>query len=136
MLELKIAYKYIIVIIIGIAIFLLDLFNESGSTLNESILILAGLFKSVYFIKFTYIALIVLSFAVDYNCLSRIKETAFSGILPAGNIAKEFIGFLYFSASTFTTAGFGDIKPNDPIIYKGFSMAFRHLYLGTKIITP
>ena len=54
MLELKIAYKYIIVIIIGIAIFLLDLYNETGSTLNESILILAGLFKSVYFIKFTF----------------------------------------------------------------------------------
>lgn len=138
MLELKIAYKYIIVIFIGVVIFLLDLYNESGNTLNESILILAGLFKSVYFIKFTFnriretahkefifsefatfisfnIALIVLSFAIDFNCLSRIKETAFTGILPAGNIMKEFIGFLYFSASTFTTAGFGDIKPNDPI---------------------
>jgi hypothetical protein len=138
MLELKIAYKYIIVFIIGILIFLLDWYNESGNILNESILIFAGLFKSLYFIKFTFnriketahkdfifsefatfisfnIALIVLSFAIDFNCLFRIKESAFSGVLPTGNMLKDFIGFLYFSASTFTTAGFGDIKPNDPI---------------------
>ncbi|ULQ51049.1 potassium channel family protein [Flavihumibacter fluvii] len=138
MLELKIAYKYGIVILIGILIFLLDWYNESGSVLNESILIIAGLLKSLYFIRFTFnriketahkefifsefatfisfnIALIVLSFAIDFNCLFRIRETAFTGIIPTENIIKEFIGFLYFSASTFTTAGFGDIKPNDAI---------------------
>ena len=48
MLELKIAYKYIIVIIIGIAIFLLDLFNESGSLLNESILVISSIMRSIF----------------------------------------------------------------------------------------
>lgn len=138
MLGLKIAYKYLIIILVGMVIFLLDWYNESGSFLNESILIIAGLLKSVYFIYFTFnriketahkefvftefaafvsfnIALIVLSFAIDFNCLFRIKETAFTGIAAGQNPIKDLITFLYFSAATFTTAGFGDIKPNDSI---------------------
>lgn len=138
MLGLKIAYKYVIIILVGIGIFLLDWYNESGSILNETILIIAGLLKTSYFIYFTFIriretahrefvfsefaafvsfniALIVLSFAIDFNCLYRIKETAFSGVLNTANPIKDFITFLYFSAATFTTAGFGDIKPNDSI---------------------
>lgn len=60
----------------------------------------------------TTILLVIVSFAIDYYCLFRINPTAFSGILPDLNMGAEAINFFYYSISVFTTAGFGDIKPN------------------------
>ena len=58
------------------------------------------------------ILLVILSFAFDYYCLFKINQQAFIGIIPKQNIITEFISFFYYSISVFTTAGFGDIKPN------------------------
>ena len=60
----------------------------------------------------TSILLVILSFAIDYYCLFRIDAHAFAGLIPKQNILIEFISFFYYSISLFTTAGFGDIKPN------------------------
>jgi hypothetical protein len=138
---------------------MLDNFNAFGSQINESILFAVGIFKSIYFIRFTFnriretahsdfifsdfatfvsfnIILMVFSFAIDYDCLYRIREATFTGVIQAGGWLKEFIGFIYFSASTFTTAGFGDIKPNDSIT-QVFVMAelFTGYFYSILIIT-
>ncbi len=133
--HLKSIYKYIIVILIGISIFLLDYFEVANRNGNEIILSVISLLKACYFIYFVFrtikesahkefdfhefmafvvtsILLVILSFAIDYYCLFRIDAHAFAGLIPKQNILTEFISFFYYSISVFTTAGFGDIKPN------------------------
>ena len=129
------AYKYLLVIFVGILIFLLDFFELANPFVNEIILSVVSLLKAGYFIYFVFrtiketahrefdfhefmafvvvsILLVILSFAIDYYCLFRINAQAFAGIIPKENILTEFISFFYYSISVFTTAGFGDIKPN------------------------
>lgn len=123
------------VILVGIAIFLLDYYELANLFINELLLLCISLLKSSYFIYYVFdrikmtahkefyyheflsfisssVLLIVISFSVDFYCLFRIDIDAFSGIVSARNIFPEFINFFYYSISVFTTAGFGDIKPN------------------------
>lgn len=128
-------YKYVMVILLGLIIFLLDYFELANPVSNEVVLFVLSVLKSAYFIYFVFssiketanrtlffqefmsfvvisILLVIVSFSIDYYCLFRINHNAFSGIIPKENILTEFVSFFYYSISVFTTAGFGDIKPN------------------------
>jgi uncharacterized membrane protein len=135
MAHIKATYKYFIVIIIGLSIFMLDYYGLADPFTNEILLFVLSIGKAAYFIFFVFqtiketahkefhyqefmsfvvvsIILVIVSFAIDYYCLFRIDPDSFAGNIPKENIVTEFIGFIYFSTSVFTTAGFGDIKPN------------------------
>ena len=128
-------YKYLIVIGLGLAIFLVDYFELVNTLSSEIVLLILSLLKSGYFIFFVFrtiketahrefdfnefmafvvvsILLVIFSFAIDYYCLFRIDVHSFAGVIAKQNIVTEFISFIYYSISVFTTAGFGDIKPN------------------------
>jgi hypothetical protein len=135
MAQLKHVYKFGFVILIGAAVFLLDYYELANILYSEIILFCISLLKSGYFIYFAFdrikntahkdfyyheflsfvassVILIIISYAADYYCLFRISEVAFSGVPLRESIIREFINFFYYSISVFTTAGFGDIKPN------------------------
>lgn len=135
MAHFKSIYKYLFVVIIGIGIYFLDSLELTNPVTNEVILSLVSILKAGYFIYFVFrtiketahkefdfhefmafvvvsILLVILSFAFDYYCLFKINDLAFIAIIPKQNIITEFISFFYYSISVFTTAGFGDIKPN------------------------
>jgi hypothetical protein len=132
--HIKTIYKFLIVILVGLLIFLADLFELASPIANEVVLFAICIFKASYFIRFVFrqikataykefsfhefmsfvvttILLVIVSYAIDYYCLFRIDPDAFAGIIHR-NIGTEVVSFFYFSISVFTTAGFGDIKPN------------------------
>ncbi len=61
------------------------------------------------------ITIILLSFAIDYLCLSEIFPGAFSGLDHEQSLFSRFTDLLYFSIVTFTTVGYGDITPANPL---------------------
>ncbi len=61
------------------------------------------------------ITIIVISFAIDYLCISEIYPAAFSGIQYDQPMVFRFANLLYFSIVTFTTVGYGDITPVIPV---------------------
>lgn len=135
MVQFKTTYKYLAVILIGLFVFLLDYYELANPVTSEIVLFIINISKSVYFIYFVFrtiketahkdfhfheflsfvvtsILLVIISFAIDYYCLFRINPVAFSGLIHKQHIITEFITFFYYSISVFTTAGFGDVKPN------------------------
>ena len=128
-------YKYLVVIGLGFVIFMLDYLELTNPFANEVLLFCVSASKSAYFIWYTFsnirstverefyyhefvpfvamsVVLIILSFGLDYYCLYQINPKAFSGDFQPLNLANDFLTFLYFSVTTFTTAGLGDIAPN------------------------
>lgn len=59
----------------------------------------------------TIIVLLILSFSLDYVCLSDCNAGAFEGIEVGSPLFYRFLEFNYFSVVTFATIGFGDIVP-------------------------
>lgn len=59
----------------------------------------------------TIIILLILSFSLDYVCLSDCNALAFEGIQASSPLIYRFLEFNYFSVVTFATIGFGDIVP-------------------------
>lgn len=57
------------------------------------------------------IILIVISYGLDYWSLHQTQFNAFQGIFDHTDLDLHFFNFLYFSAVTFSTVGFGDIAP-------------------------
>ena len=57
------------------------------------------------------ITIIVISFGIDYFCVSVIYPNAFTGINYTDPLFIRFANLLYFSVVTFTTVGYGDISP-------------------------
>lgn len=135
MAHFKTTYKYLAVILAGLIIFLLDYHELANSVTSEIVLFIISIVKAVYFIYFVFrtiketahkdfyfnefmsfvvvsILLVIISFSIDYYCLFRIKADAFTGFISKSSIVTEFITFFYYSISVFTTAGFGDVKPN------------------------
>ncbi len=135
---LKETAPFIIVICLGVGIFLIDLFEFSSVSARIGILLPISIFKAAYFLwllmsrlkrtagqEFFFfqfanfialsVFLVMISFSMDYYCLHRIDETAFKGVNPDLSIGGAFLTFFYFSVSTFTTAGLGDITPNGPV---------------------
>lgn len=82
----------------------LDVLIENNHSFNHMLLLLGAI-----------IAIIVVSFAIDYLCVSEIYTDAFYGIQNNQPLISRFSNFLYFSIVTFTTVGYGDITPINPI---------------------
>ena len=82
----------------------LDILIENNHSFNHMLLLLGAI-----------IAIIVVSFAIDYLCISEIYTDAFSGIQNNQPLILRFSNFLYFSIVTFTTVGYGDITPIIPV---------------------
>ena len=135
---LKETAPFIIVICLGIGIFLIDLFEFSSVSARIGILLPISLFKAAYllwllvsrlkrtagqeFLFFQFanfialsVFLVIVSFSMDYYCLHRIDDTAFKGVRTDLSIGQAFLTFFYFSVSTFTTAGLGDITPQGTV---------------------
>ncbi len=138
MAHFKTTYKYLLVIVGGLIVFLIDYYELTNPLTNKIVLVTISLSKAAYLIYFVFrtikatahkdfffnefmsfvvvsILLVILSFAIDYYCLFRIDQTAFAGLISTSSLLKELIAFFYYSISVFTTAGFGDIKPNSTI---------------------
>ncbi len=82
----------------------LDTLIENNHSFNHMLLLLGAI-----------IAIIVVSFAIDYLCVSEIYTDAFSGFQNNQPLISRFSNFLYFSIVTFTTVGYGDITPINPV---------------------
>lgn len=57
------------------------------------------------------IVLLILSFSLDYVCLTDCNAQSFEGIEEGSSLVYRFLEFNYFSVVTFATIGFGDIVP-------------------------
>ena len=131
-------YKFLFVIFIGVVIFLIGRQELGNSTVNEAILFVYSLAKTVFFFSLlfariretadhqldykdilTFIGyntlLIVISYGIDYLCLYEIDQHSFSGITTRGQLIPHIITFIYFSIATFSTAGLGDIAPHTTV---------------------
>ncbi len=138
LLHLKMVYKFSIVLLIGIGLFLIGRNEIGDDRIIESILFLYSISKTLFFFKLmfgriretahvdlgyrdilTFIGyntlLIVVSFAIDYLCLYEINQESFSGITTREEIIPHLVTFFYFSVAVFTTAGLGDIAPHTTI---------------------
>ncbi len=72
-------------------------------------------FKHMVFLLGAIITLLILSFSIDYLCVSQIYTNAFYGIENGDLLHYQFFNLIYFSIVTFTTVGYGDIAPLNPI---------------------
>jgi len=72
-------------------------------------------FKHMLFLLGAIITLIITSFTIDYLCVSEIYKDAFYGIEYSQPVVSRFADLLYFSIVTFTTVGYGDITPINPV---------------------
>jgi voltage-gated potassium channel Kch len=82
----------------------LDRLIEDAHSFNHMLLLLGAI-----------ISIIIISFALDYFCISEIYPTAFTGIQDSQSLLFRFSDLLYFSVVTFTTVGYGDIFPSMPV---------------------
>lgn len=58
------------------------------------------------------IGISIFSFATDYTCLYQFEPSTFEGIpVYSDNYIYNLHHFVYFSAITFSTVGYGDIAP-------------------------
>jgi len=127
-------YRFSFVILIGVGIFYVGRKEIGNSVINESILFLYSVAKTIYFFSLLFARirdtadhqvdykdiiafigyntmLIVISYGIDYLCLYEIDQTSFSGITTRDQFLPHLVTFFYFSITTFSTAGFGDIAP-------------------------
>lgn len=86
-----------------------------------------------------YFLLIIYAFASLYFCIEIVAEGSFAGYTPWNSFWAGIGEFLYFSISTFSTVGFGDIHPVSTIA-KFASCAeilvmFRTVTLGALFIS-
>jgi hypothetical protein len=72
--------------------------------------------------------LLVLTFAMTYSVVSRVAPDQFVGI-------RDRTAALYFSTTTVSTVGFGDIYPADTFaqVLVTMQMIFNLIYLGTAL---
>ncbi len=131
-------YKFLFVVFIGVVIFMIGRKELGNSTVNEAILLIYSLAKTVFFFSLlfdrirltadhhvgytdilTFIGyntlLVVMSYAIDYLCLYEINQHSFTGITTRSELIPHLITFFYFSIATFSTAGFGDITPHTTV---------------------
>jgi Ion channel len=74
-----------------------------------------------------------LIFFTIYRLLSELIPNAFSGLPPAGQEYGSGAALLYFSFSTLTTLGYGDITPVHPLVRSiaNFEAVIGQLYPAT-----
>ncbi|MCB9344867.1 MAG: DUF1345 domain-containing protein [Lewinellaceae bacterium] len=122
------------VLLIGIGVFWADYSELSSPLIRELVLVALSLAKSVWFVSFVIrrirlstqfefyfhefmifigmsIVLFIISYAIDFYCLYQINPDSFHGLTQPANLANDFLSFFYYSVTTFTTAGLGDIVP-------------------------
>ncbi|MEZ4893272.1 MAG: DUF1345 domain-containing protein [Saprospiraceae bacterium] len=122
------------VLLIGIGVFWADYSELSSPLIRELVLVALSLAKSVWFVSFVIrrirlstqfefyfhefmifigmsIVLFIISYAIDFYCLYQINPDSFHGLTQPANLTNDFLSFFYYSVTTFTTAGLGDIVP-------------------------
>lgn len=68
-------------------------------------------FKNMILTFGLLILITLFSFATDYNCLFQSDSESFNGIVHfSGLYLNNLYQFFYFSVTTFSTVGFGDIN--------------------------
>tara|TARA_R110001592_G_scaffold153736_1_gene382474 strand:+ start:198 stop:758 length:561 start_codon:yes stop_codon:yes gene_type:complete len=68
-------------------------------------------FNQLLWIFGLLIGLSIFSFATDYTCLFMFNNQSFIGTSFGKNYFSELFQFFYFSLTTFSTLGYGDISP-------------------------
>jgi hypothetical protein len=129
------AWPFAAVLLAGTFVFLADYQEVSSPYYREWGLVAISMAKSIWFVRFVVrrirlsttqafyfhefmafigmsIVLFILSYSIDYYCLYQISPGAFRGLSDQPNLLDDFLTFFYFSVTTFTTAGLGDIVPN------------------------
>ena len=124
---------------IGLILYLILVFvfdHQDQSGIMTGFVVVFAVIKTVYILKFTLrrteehlshalasfyrclsslgsiLILIILSFSLDYYCLTDCNSLSFSGISDGLSILERFSELMYFSIVTFATIGFGDIVPS------------------------
>ena len=126
--------KYLTVILLGFLVFYIDSLEFFDDLVTKFLILALVLFKSGYFFIQSFkkileatknnvayhnflifmainIALIVISFGVDFLCLYQVDETCFTGINPHLNFPRKTYELIYFSLLNFSNFGFGEIVP-------------------------
>jgi len=124
--------QLVAVILIGIVFYALDEYTVVDKEISHAFILFIATFKTYYFLSHHFervkessddfisfmklmgmnIMLTVLSFASDFYILFHIYPESFSGLRATGSDAFNFFEFVYFSVTTFSTTGLGDIYPN------------------------
>ncbi|MEO8148443.1 MAG: ion channel [Bacteroidia bacterium] len=130
---LNLTLQHLVIILLGVIVFFIDDKELFRAVTTKIILVAIVLFKFFYFLshnlklirgsqsdknyfqKFLVsisvnISLIVVSFGVDYFCLYQIDSFAFNGVPAVAPLYEKICTLIYFSISTFSTTGFGDIQ--------------------------
>src|SRR6478736_5741464 len=126
--------KYLAVIFLGFMIFWVDSLEVSSKTFTMWLIVLIAFLKSVYFVVFSFrkivevsvtnlpyykflvflattVFLIIISFSIDYFCLSEVDSRHFSGIRQDFTFMERYFDLLYFSVLGFTNFGYDQIYP-------------------------
>lgn len=111
LLESEGALRALIVLFVlgSVILYILYIFRKIADTANNVI----GLKAVVIRISTATLSCIVF-FTIVYTSIYKLfKGGSFMGENIGGDTLSQLITFLYFSAATFTTVGYGDIRPVD-----------------------
>jgi hypothetical protein len=131
---LQTIFKYATVIFLGISIFWIDGFENINKNITIFTIAIIALSKAVYFMVFSFkkivevslkntpyhtfllfmatnVALIIISFSIDFFCLSEIDVNSFMGINKNIPLWERYLDFLYYSVLAFTNFGYDQISP-------------------------
>lgn len=86
--------------------FVFEMFRHIARTSDREI----GL-QRIFAMIGIYAMLFVVSFAFDHWALLEVDPNAIEGVALGGDFFHRMADMLYYSISTFTTAGFGDLFP-------------------------
>lgn len=129
-------WPFLVMLLVGTLIFLADYYEVANPFEREVVLTIVSVVKSGWFVRFviqriqssveqefffhefmafigTSIVFFILSYAIDFYCLYQIRSDSFHGVPIEPDLLRDFITFFYFSVTNFTTAGLGDILPNN-----------------------
>jgi len=130
----KFILKYLFVIFMGVLVFYVDSLEFVDDLFTKFLILGLVVFKSIFFFIESFrkileatkndvayhnflifmavdIALIVLSFGIDFLCLYQVQPTSFIGISPDLNFGERTFELIYFSLLNFSNFGFGEIIP-------------------------
>lgn len=131
---LQTIFKYVTVIFLGIFIFWIDGFENINKGITIFTIAIIALSKAVYFMVFSFkkivevslkntpyhtfllfmatnVALIIISFSIDFFCLSEVDVNSFMGINKSIPLWERYLDFLYYSVLAFTNFGYDQISP-------------------------
>jgi hypothetical protein len=126
--------RYLLVILLGFLVFYIDSFEFLENTFTKLLILTLVLFKCLFFFIQSFkkileatrndvayyhflvfmainIALIILSFGVDFLCLYQVEPSSFLGINPTISFERKVFELFYFSLLNFSNFGYGEILP-------------------------